>query len=1052
MYLCKIKYVVSAFILLIYCHAATAQVLPTSFQHLSIENGLTSNHINCVLQDKNGFIWIGTNDGLNKFDGYSIKTFRTVEKDSLSLASNFITCGLRDSRNRLWFGGDFLCFMNPDVEKVTNFYFREGDKTGISSKYINAIVEDDAGKIWIGTRNGLCSFDETTRKFTTCFQDSSGGKSAFYARNFITGLALGEQGLLWVSTLQGLHQFNTTTRSFVAPSHRDTLLSHLARLSVNSFCPDKMNNLWIASADSDLFYFNVKQNSLGKINYADYCNTSVSGIIGNITCDESGRIWLATGFNGIIVFNPVTREWKKYNHDIFNTKSLVDDKTQCVFEDQSGLIWIGTHRGGIDRMRPYPDNFISYVLQPGKPNSLCLNDITVGLEDDKGNLWLGAKEGMMYFNRTTGSFDCFKHEAFNFNSLSSNIIYTIAKDASNNLWIGTDNGLNYYNVNTKKWKHYFHSKTNTNSLPGVEVFDAFVRKDGNILLGTNGSVCSFNPVSEKFETKYNNENIKQLRTNNYLTVFESSDGSLWLSTSSTGILHVTGSFQVLHSFNFSDGFNAGSVHQFVEDAGKNIWMATTKGLYRWNNSTSDFTIFNSAAWGMDGDIKSVVIDNENKVWISTSSGIMKIAFKSENEISTVKKFDESDGLQGNAFNNFAGIKLKSGELFFGGINGFNVFNPAALVSNNYIPQVRILAFKVFDKELKFERGIDSIVQINLDYKQNYFTFEMGALSFDHPEKNQFAYQLEGFDKEMVFCGTNRIAGYTNIPPGNYVLHIIASNNDGVWNTEGLRINLSIVPPFWKTNLFRAMMLTLLILGTYLLYYVRIRKIKREEKLKSEINKQIAEARLTALSAQMNPHFIFNSLNSIQQFISDSEKENALKYLSKFSRLIRLVLQNASKNTTTIANEVAMLTFYLELEALRFSNKFSYHIAIDEDINRDSVEIPSMLLQPYVENAIVHGLLNKATNGNLQIRIRSSNNTLICTIEDNGIGREAAAAIKGKKLLSHESLGIRMTEERMQMLERITDKRVKIVVYDLKDEAGAAAGTKVQIEITGEDYL
>ena len=283
------------------------------------------------------------------------------------------------------------------------------------------------------------------------------------------------------------------------------------------------------------------------------------------------------------------------------------------------------------------------------------------------------------------------------------------------------------------------------------------------------------------------------------------------------------------------------------------------------------------------------------------------------------------------------MKLSSGALFFGGINGFNLFLPGNIVYNTQIPQVHLSSIKVFDKTIIIPPG-DSGVEISLNYNQNYLSFEMAALNFDHPEKNQFAYQLEGFDKEMIYAGQNHVASYTNIPPGNYSLHILAANNDGLWNREGARIRITIVPPFWNSAWFRIIAISVLCLLVYLFFYFRVRKIKREEKLRSEINRQVAEARLTALGAQMNPHFIFNSLNSIQHFISESEKENALKYLSKFSKLIRLVLQNADKNTTTITNEISMLEFYLELEALRFSNKFSYHIVIDPGINKDATEV------------------------------------------------------------------------------------------------------------------
>lgn len=1032
------------FLLLLFC-LSFAQNTSTSFQHLSIDNGLSSNHINCILQDNTGYIWIGTNDGLNKFNGYLIKTFRNVEGDSLSLASNFITCGFKDSKNRLWFGGDFLCMGYPDEGKFTNFKYTDGDTTSISAQYVNEIVEDEGGRVWMATRNGLCVFNESTKTFTRFLQDTLGNKGNAFERNFITDLAADKHGALWVATLHGLYRFSIESKEFFSYS-LNKYSTPLANIEINSLCLDKSGNLWIAASDSGLFLFDGKEGSIEKINYLRYGNNLVSKVVHNVFCDKAGKIWLATGFNGISVYNPETREWKKYLHDIFDNRSLVDDKTQLIFEDKSGLVWIGTHRGGVDRIQPYPDKFNSYLLQPGRPSSLCNNDITIGLEDNKGNLWLGAKEGMMYFDRATNSFNCFKHEALNANSLSSNTIYAITKDPDNNLWIGTDKGLNYFNVKTKKWKHYFHDNRDKNALPGVEVFDCYVKKDGTILVGTNGSICSFNPTKETFTTRFNNENISRLRGNNYITTFEHSDGTVWLSTSSTGILHVTDSFQLLHSFHESGGFNASVAHLFVEDSMKNVWMATNKGLYRWNYSTADFTVFNSAVWGLNGDIKSVVIEKENTLWISTAEGIAQIVFKNEKEIASVKKFDVSDGLQGNAFNNCAGMKLKSGELFFGGINGFNLFNPAAIIYNKYIPEVEIIGFKVFDKEFAFQRGIDSTVQITLNYDQNFFTFEMGAMSYDHPEKNQFAYQLEGVDKEMNYSKTNRFASYTNISPGSYVLHIIASNNDGVWNTTGTKITITIVPPFWKTNLFIALVAVCLVLIIGILYQRRIKKIKRKEQARNEINKQIAEARLSALRAQMNPHFIFNSLNSIQQFISESEKEEALKYLSRFSKLIRLVLQNAERNTNSIADELSMLSFYLELESLRFSGKFSYSFNVDETIDRETTQIPAMLLQPYIENAVNHGLLNKETNGHLQISLLKKGNYLYCIIEDNGIGRDAAAVIKNRKMIHHESLGMKVTAERMQMMESIANKKVKITILDLKDKNLHPIGTKVEIEI------
>jgi len=1028
--------------------AAFAQHNTTSFQHLTIENGLSDNRINCMVQDADGFMWICTEDGLNRFNGYTSKIFRHTE-DSFSVCSNTITCAFKDRTNCLWFGGNGVMVCNPHEEKFVAYRHTNQSRNGLTNNDITAITQDENGAMWIGTRQGLFLFDERSKKFTPFLHDTTGSVEEVYRKNRIIRMVPDMHGNLWMSAIIGLYKFSLSTHAFTVYLYDEKNKGIFFGNHITALSFDGKGKLWMSVLDSTICTFDTLRKQFSLVQFPDHDFEVAARSVEDICTDAEGKTWIATSYNGLLLFNPDENRWQRFSHDIFDPKSLCDNKTLSLLCDKSGMTWIGTVSRGLERLSSHPDKFISYVLQPGKPGSLCENDITSASEDGKGNLWIGSKSGLMYFDRSKGAFSCFYHDDRNSNSLSHNLIYAVAEDADERLWIASENGLSCFNKKSGNWQHYFHEEKNNRSLPGLSVFEVLVRSNGEVWAGTSSGFCRFNAANATFENEYNNESIKKFTREYYTTLFEDSRHTVWLSTSRSGIFNADGNFNILHSYYHSVGFNANTVHQFAETRDGNILMATNAGLFMWNFKTALVSGFKSDNENLKGDLKTVLIENDSIAWSSTAHGLFRIGFNNENEIVSVKNFTSADGLQSDAFNNDAALRLKSGELFFGGINGFNLFIPAAIVYNTTLPPVRISSFKIFNLEHAFPApGANG--ELTLNYDQNYFSFEMAALNYDHPEKNQFAYQLEGFDRNLNYSGTVNVASYTNVPPGSYVLHVMASNNDGLWNGEGAVLHLIIVPPFWKATWFRIVAILVLCLMAYFIYYLRVQKIKREEEGRSSINRQIAEARLIALSAQMNPHFIFNSLNSIQQFISESQKENALKYLSKFSKLIRLVLQNAGKNTTSVSNELNMLEFYVELEALRFSNKFVYQFDIDPGINRENTEIPTMLLQPYVENAIIHGLLNKPAPGHLGIKITKKDSNIFCVIQDDGIGRAAAASIKSKKLMRNESLGMKMTEERMQMLGHMTNKKVKINVVDLKNEHGSEAGTKVEIEISIEE--
>jgi ligand-binding sensor domain-containing protein len=1023
-----------------------------SFQHLNIENGLSNNDVNGITQDDDGYMWFCTNNGINKFNAHSSKVFYPNNLDLSGDRKTDFGCAFKDSRGRLWFGGNGLILCNPKDDSFIVFQHEQLNPSSINNNDISEIIEDQFANIWIGTRLGLAMYNESKGNFTRYLHDTIGSVSEVYRKNRIIDMLSDGNGNLWMTTHKGLYQFTLNDKKFTPfllhPEQKNSRFANQSR----SLGLDKTGKIWINYYDDGLYQMDVRSGQYTKISFPNSEMNEAAKKSSSILCDSKGNIWISCSLNGLLYYNREDSSWLHFRRDLFNAKSLSENKTACLYEDRAGIIWIGTSGRGVDRVSMNSEKFMNYILQPGKPYSLCENDNGCAREDHYSNLWIGSRNGLMYFHRTLNKFTCYFHDSKNSNSLSDNYIYSLEVDSLNNVWVATDNGLNYFRTKSKTWTCYKNKETDINSIPSRVIFDVRLRRNGEVWVATSEGIGKLIPGKGIFENRLNNAQLAKLPHAYFLTVYEDCNQNMWLSTARSGIYLVNDSFKILHRYSKSNGFNANLVHQFDEDSSGTLWMATDHGVYYKFKQTDTIRKLITSDPVLNGDIMSIVVETKSKIWVSTIHGLLFIQLDSNNTIQYRKLFTDKDGLQSKAFNSFAGTRLKSGELYFGGINGFNIFNPSSIQYNSYIPPVKLISFKVRNKEIRFSEYAKDHGSLELNYDQNDFSFEMASLNYDVADNNQYGYQLVSYDKDWVYSGTNRFAQYTNVPPGHYQLKIIGSNNDGLWNHNGYVLNLTIHPPYWRTTWFLVLMILLSVCALGIIYSLRINSIRKQEKLKSGIEKKIAEARSIALRAQMNPHFIFNSLNSIQYLISESDKFDAHKYLSKFSRLMRRVLENSAKNMNTVASEIEMLELYLELESLRFANKFTYEINTGDDPSILNIKIPAMLLHPFVENAILHGLLNKPDSGHLKIVLETDETQLTCIIEDNGIGRDEAEHIKANKMNAHRSLGLKVTEDRMKMIEVISNKKAQVKIVDLYDSNGSAMGTRVIIVIPIEMQL
>lgn len=437
-------------------------------------------------------------------------------------------------------------------------------------------------------------------------------------------------------------------------------------------------------------------------------------------------------------------------------------------------------------------------------------------------------------------------------------------------------------------------------------------------------------------------------------------------------------------------------------------------------------------------------DKEGNLWLTTNWGMSKFNPSSEEFIN----FDIHDGLQGNEFNGGAWFHADDGEMFFGGMDGLNSFIPEEIKQNESPPRLAITSFKILNKSLN--REFNNGDTMHLGYDDNFFSIEFSALDFTNPAKNMYSYILEGYEDEWNNRDADRrVAEYTRVEPGSYVFRVRGSNNDGYWNHEGTSLNIIILPPWWDTLLFRIVFGAMIFALLWTFIYWRIRTIKRKHEVEKKvlaIEKELFEIQQKALQLQMNPHFIFNSLNAIQSFVISNNTDKAIHYLSKFSQLMRRILANSRESSIPLKDELIALKHYMDIERLRFDDKFDYEVIVDRKIDEEFMEIPPMIIQPFVENAILHGLIHSPKQGHIKIILELEHNYIFCTIEDNGVGRKKAQEIKDASGIQRKSRGMLITQERLEILNKQNVDKFAVKIIDMMDESGNASGTRVELNM------
>jgi ligand-binding sensor domain-containing protein/serine phosphatase RsbU (regulator of sigma subunit) len=804
------------------------------FSHITAEQGLSMGVVNCVLQDSKGFMWFGTQDGLNKYDGYNITVFKRNPVDPNSLSNNFINTLYEDKQGILWIGtdGGGLDAYDLHTGKFRHYHYDKQNPNSICNNKIRSIIEDNEGFIWVGTDEGLNSFDRKTGVFKHYLNNPKDESSI--SNNSAWCLHQTSDGTIWIGTSGGgLNSFNKHTGKF--NRHMQVVQNKESSIEnynqIRTILEDKEGIFWIGTFGDGIQIFDPASKKFlnNLVNKDNETNCLSHNGITSITEDKNGIMWIGTYGGGLDQYYKKTGRFRHYKYDEKNQSSINSNQIKCVYHDKVGSVWVGTEGGGVNINFRSSSKFQYYKKRDDSQNSLKSNVVLSLLEDRDGLVWIGTNEGgLSSLNRETDTYIQYP----NLSTAGNNSVLSLCEDKDGLIWVGTwGGGLNSYDKKTRKVISYSLFKPQNNATITCIHED----HNGIIWIGTyKGGVFSFDKKRNIFQ-HYNTE--EGLSSNNIYTIFEDSKGIIWIGTEGGGVnaLNVeTGKVITYARDEKNNSISSNSINHIYEDKNHHLWFATANGLNRFDPATEHFAQYFEKD-GLPNDyIYCILPDKQGNLWMTTNKGICRFNPNIENiDGSAFRNYDVNDGLQGMEHNQGAFFCSKSGEMFIGGVNGFNTFFPEKITDNTNVPPVRIISYKRFGKEVELDSLIYNKKHLELSWKQNFFSFDFVALDYQMPGKNKYSYKLEGVDEDWSPAGSQRYASYTELRGGNYVFRVRACNSDGIWNDEGVVLTIRINPPFWQTKLFYALCVIIVIAGFWGFLKYRTSAIKRENKILEE---------------------------------------------------------------------------------------------------------------------------------------------------------------------------------------------------------------------------
>lgn len=836
----QVKWLLFFLIPIISSLQAHSQAHRLRFKTLSANEGLSQNMIQCILKDTQGFMWFGTRDGLNRYDGYKFTTFRHNSEQASTISNNFINDIIEAPGGNLWIGtSSGLDLFDKKSEKFIH-YNPDNLKLIISDLTI-----DKKGILWMSTVNsGLLSFDTKTRRFKAYVNDPKNQESL--RADHTTKVCIISDTKIMVLTRVGPDVLDTRSGRFIKFIQDPTDLMSIYNVKIRDALKDSKGNIWLSVPRKGLARYDVATNSFSYIPATKKNGIPDNNIL-SIAEGPDAKLWLGTENKGLCIYDPVKNTSESYQPESFNTASLSHHTVRVVYRDPQNLMWVGTQAGGVNFTAASAMKFQHFTFQAGV-NGLNHKYVTAFSEDDFGRMWIGTDGGgINTYDPKTG---VFKKLAITLpttnDGISSDYVAAITNLGDGKMAIGYNRDGGLYILNYKRNTFtYFPTdfgngdpkKISGRSLPSI-----LKDKKGDIWVASLGSGLTRLNLSTKTFKKYLKFPSPTSGTIGVINcIYQDREQRIWAGLQNGLYLYNPDSDSfAIYGHNAQDKYKLSSddVTCVYEDKFGHFWVGTNAGLNLMDRKSRKFHHYGKINGIKNDWIKGLLEDSEGNLWLSTNGGISKFNQKTK----AFENFDLADGLQSQEYSLRACYKSADGVMYFGGINGFNAFHPRRIQYNETPPPLVLTDFLLFNQsvvsttESPLKSSISQAKEIVLSYEESKFiSFEFAALNFIATEKNQYAYKLEGFDKDWVYGGSKRFATYTNLSPGKYVFRIKGSNNDGVWNHNGTSVTLLIRPPFWMAWWFRGLAILLLGLAIYLFFHSRTKNLKKQ---KQELEEQV----------------------------------------------------------------------------------------------------------------------------------------------------------------------------------------------------------------------
>jgi len=799
------------------------------FSHITIEDGLSQSSVKCILQDSRGFLWFGTGDGLNKYDGYDFQIINSSPINPLSISGNDISCIYENPYDStLWIGTQNagLNIYSRERDNFYSFSLSSNSKNKIPSNFIKEIIATSDGTLWIATQaGGLCYFNK---------KDSSFIKPEFSKQNIfktVNCLEKDEDGNLWIGTPSGLYKWNYLNKYSKEIPIRVKFSDSERRKRITALKFDLKGNLWIGTRNIGLFKYHPKSKNSFHFRPEHNKKNSLAGLrINDIMQRKNGEIWIGT-HKGLCRYLPKTRNFEVFRNSPNNTESLNCDVVYSLFEDRAGIIWVGTYLGGINKIDPNQYRFAKHnTFSDLKNGSSSTNDMRSIFVDNSNTIWLGTSDGLVEFK--DGEYISDSNAKIHLVGKNIGAIFAF----SQKLYISTAIGI--FTLNSQNKLSSISEQIQLQTNQAIQQFSSAISDELNqIWFSTSQGLLKYIPKENKFEL-FNPEGPDGEPISFFpLVLKEDQTGKIWLGTFDGNLYSFDKHTNEFELFIFTNSTN--KIKSFTKifsmciSIPGQIWVGTNLGLYKVDTKTGEIVRYLKSDGLPNNVIYGVIADKNGNIWCSTNMGVSRF----EPKTGEFRNYTYQDGLQSNEFNQGAFFKDENGNIYFGGINGLNIFNPEEIVLNSYIPQVVITEMEIQYKKVSpfshpkiTDKQISEIKALSLKHKQNTFSFEFAALSFSLPKRNQYKYTLVkmGDIDKWIDSGNRRNATYTNVPPGEYIFKVKGSNSDGIYNETATTIRISITPPFWQTWWFK-LLSVLFVLGViYFLIYYRIRNISRQK--------------------------------------------------------------------------------------------------------------------------------------------------------------------------------------------------------------------------------